>query len=118
MLPVSKKNNSATGKLLESIYPRGHTVILKVYLVLDLDFKGVKLPTAGRQFSKYDEKDKDGHLPYHYKSNVRKLERIKSEMKQKKFLPVGTAHQGYFGMNRIRYDRSSAAQKIQHRSCD
>ena len=40
-----------------------------------LDHQGMKIPSVGREFTKYDSKGKDGAYPYLYESDIPKLDR-------------------------------------------
>ena len=58
---------------------------------------GLKIPSVGREFTKYDSKDKDGHYPYLYEGDLPKVERIREKIYSKPFLRTNTVKNQLFG---------------------
>lgn len=50
----------------------------------------MKIPSVGREFIKYDCKDKDGHIPYLYESDLEKINRIRTKIYSKTFKRTNT----------------------------
>ena len=65
------------GKFQEYSFQNDPMNIQKVIKDLKIAYKGIKIPEKCQQFSPITEKDKDGHLPYLYKNDIKKYESLK-----------------------------------------
>ena len=53
---------------------------LKVTKIVTAEDHGMKIPSVGREFTKYDSKGKDGHFPYLYESEIPKIDRLRKKI--------------------------------------
>lgn len=96
---------STTGKSTASTTtsPPAPTQEVPPYLV---DAQTIKVPASPDEFMKYSSRDKHGHLPYLYESDLQRISRIRSTLVQNR--SKYASRRGYFGLHSSRLGRSQA----------